>query len=1155
MFAERPVCRIALLLVLVTLIITVMPAASGAQPACQPDGDVDQNGSLTAADALLAFRQALGLSQLRACQQTIADVSPEPADPDGSITASDALCIFQKALGLPSCLDALPASNLPPVADAGADQSVDAGVMVFLLGTGSDPDGTIASHAWTQTGGTTVSLTGADAATAVFVAPDVSVDETLTFRLTVTDDAGSQASDEVMVTVHAVAAPPDQASAEEVFRQHISGPVVQTKCVNCHVANGASGHTRLVFVRSTDTPDHEAQNLQTFENFLAVVADEGGGSYVLNKIQGVGHGGGVQVSPGTTEFASMQRFLGLLGEEVAPPAPVTVETLFDTVLMASPRKTLWRAALILAGRVPTDAEYAAVEAGDESVLRATIRGLMTGEAFHEFLIRGSNDRLLIARDTGDLLNNPSLVDFTNEDYRRSVAVYEGVITRQEHWHWVRLVRHGVRQAPLQLIAYVAANDLPYTDILTADYVMANPWAADAYGASTRFDDPADPHEFRPSRIVNYYRKGEGFKTDNHPVTGFIRVVDPGPLLTIFPHAGILNTISFLNRYPTTATNRNRARARWTYYHFLGVDVEKSASRTTDPVALADTSNPTMHNPACTVCHSVLDPVAGAFQNYSDDGHYKWNLGGVDSLDELYKGGGPALAIQAESWAQRETLVWKVTLSTDVGSLRVMFINNFYDQTESGHVYLDRLDVVDIDGRVVASHEFEDLGVPTYHDGGRCGQARSSQPGGANDHVYLWGGWFSCAFYIDVNVPSTGAYDVEIVAWSDGRDDRYLGDVPFAEISVVANGYEEGDIWYRDMRAPGFDGAAAPDTDNSVQWLARRIVADDRFAEATIRFWWPAIMGREIAEFPDEAADADFEGRLLAANAQDAEVVRLAADFRNGFHGGLAYNLKDLLTEIVLSKWFRTDTLTDADPVRRTALRYAGAKRLLTPEELARKTAAITGVQWGRRNGGSEFSYTGPWLNALTDEYRMLYGGIDSEGITERARDLTSVMAGVASRHAVEVACPVVLREFYLLPDAKRRLFAGIKRTEGRAAAVKAKLVELHDKLLGIQLTEDSADVEAAYRLFDEVSTRGKKEGGNWFDWWRCSFNHDHRLLDGILDNVVVRHENEGWWWHELDHDRVRDLMSGTDFSDPHHTAQAWAVVLTAMMMDYRYLYL
>ena len=133
----------------------------------------------------------------------------------------------------------------------------------------------------------------------------------------------------------------------------------------------------------------------------------------------------------------------------------------------------------------------------------------------------------------------------------------------------------------------------------------------------------------------------------------------------------------------------------------------------------------------------------------------------------------------------------------------------------------------------------------------------------------------------------------------------------------------------------------------MQWLARQIVADPRFAEATVKFWWPALMGREVARPPEAEGDADFEGQLLAASAQGAEVKRLAQGFRGGFHGGPAYNLKDLLVEIVLSKWFRADRVIDADPVRRAALRHAGAKRLLTPEELARKTAAVTGVQWGR----------------------------------------------------------------------------------------------------------------------------------------------------------------------------------------------------------------
>ena len=946
-------------------------------------------------------------------------------------------------------------------------------------------------------------------------------------------------------------------SAEEVYHDRISEPIVQSRCINCHVQGGVSGHTRLVLARATDA-NHQALNLQTFRSLLDVVADDGGANYVLNKIQGVAHGGGVQVPAGSSDFTNMEWFLRLLGGEGdTATASLTPGNLFDTVRLAPHWKTLRRAALIFAGRIPTDAEYAAVEGGGESDLRAAVRGLMKGPEFREFLLRGSNDRLLTARRAGDILNNPSLVQLTNEDYRYSVEVYEGRIEPWEHGRWEHLVDHGVRQAPLQLIAHVVANELPYTEILTADYVMANAWSAFAYGASTYFDDPTDPNEFRPSRIEEFYLQGEDFKTDNHPVTGYIRVVDPGPLKTVFPHAGILNTISFLNRYPTTATNRNRARARWTYYHFLGLDIEKSASRTTDPVALADTNNPTMHNPNCTVCHAIMDPVAGAFQNYSDEGHYRWH--GEDSLDHFYKYQDDSmLAIEGESWADRETLIWPVLLPAGTETLRVVFANDFYDEQteEDGTIFLDWLKVVDAAGQVIASHEFEALGPPIA-PWGPCGEVRRNPTTGRNDHLVMWNGYENCTFYIDVEVPGVGTYDVEIAAWAPHY--QQYGEDGFARLSVVvdAYAYHEGDIWYRDMRVPGFAGRVAPDPDNSVQWLARQIVADDRFAEATVRFWWPAIMGSEIAEFPEASSDADFEGRLLAANAQDSEVARLAEGFRNGFAGSsYTYNLKDLLTEVVLSKWFRADALTDSDPVRRTALRDAGARRLLTPEELARKTAAITGVQWGRETGGRNVYYFGSWPSELSTEYRLLYGGIDSEGITERARDLTSVMAGVAKRHAAEVACPVVMRELYLLPDTERRLFDGIRRTETGATAVKAKLVELHDTLLGVRVTADSAEVEAAYQLFVDVSSRGKKAGKDHFEWWNCDFAQDDQYFDGILETAVELYEHHGGgWWHEFDWDGIDEFLSDHDFSDPQHTAQAWVTVLAAMMMDYRYLYL
>ena len=941
-------------------------------------------------------------------------------------------------------------------------------------------------------------------------------------------------------------------SAEQVFREHISGPIVQGKCIACHVEGGASGHTRLVFVPSS-VPDHEAHNLQTFKDFITEVED--GAGYILNKIQGAeGHGGGAPVPAGTPDYENMERFLRLLGEDVKP-VTLTPQTLFDTVTMAPVRKTLRRAALIFAGRIPTDEEYAAAERGGEA-LRATIRGLMTGPQFHEFLIRSANDRLLTDRWGEGIIDRTYFVDFTNERYSRSQAFASGDERAiRDFRDWYNRVQHGARRAPLELIAHVVENDLPYTEVLTADYIMANPWVAEAYGASTRFDDPEDAHEFKPSRIVSYYRHGEGFEVEDDPVLG-TRVLDPGPLSTDYPHAGILNTTVFLQRYPTTATNRNRARSRWTYYHFLGLDIEKSASRTTDPEALADTNNPTLLNPACTVCHRVLDPVAGAFQNYGDVGFYKDTRGGLDSLDGFYKRAkGPELHVRAESWRDRETLSWPVALAAGVETLSVVFILVHEERTRAqvANVNLDRMRVTDAGGRVLVSREFEDL-EPPVASWGSCGEVRENPSTGRRDHLLLWGGWNECAVFVDVEIPSDGVYNVEVVAWGERREPWEDG---LAKISVNANPYRKGDTWYRDMRAPGFNGELAPDPDNSVQWLAKQIVADERFAEATVKFWWPAIMGSEVAEPPEDEGDMNFEGLLLAANAQGAEVTRLARGFRRGFRGRAAYNLKDLLVETVLSKWFRADAVEDADPVRSVALRDAGARRLLTPEELSRKTGAVTGFEWRRT-----IDKPGCWSrcarrpSALTDKYRLLYGGIDSDGITERMRDITSVMAGVAERHAAIVSCPAVTREFYLLPDTQRRLFEGIDKHVTASDAIRRKLVELHDKLLGVQVTPHSPDVEAAYQLFEDVRERRREAQDGGFNIWDCElWWEDNFFFEGILDDILVEYEDGGYGGYGYDWDRVNAFRDGIDWSDPRYTTQAWVVVLAYLLMDSRYLYL
>ena len=1069
-------------------------------------------------------------------------------------------------------------------------------------------------------------------------------------------------------------AAPEHTTAAGIFAEHIA-PIVQAQCARCHVAGGVAAGARLIFERGDDAATEE-RNLRAFADFLANVED--GADVILHRVQGVGHGGGVQIAGDTEDHAHLAHFLAQLGE-ASPPAP-SPATLFDAVVMEPPSATLRRAALVLAGRVPTQAEHAAVASGDLETLRTTLRGLMSGPAFHAFLIRASNDRLLTDRELARFSvigNDGHFVDYDREYIRLRDAGGRAV------WEWHHAVQYGAGRAPLELIAHVAENDLPYTEILTANYIMANPAVAGVYGAATAFANLEDVHEFQPATITRYHHHGPGYLAHFDPNVG-LRVLSPGPQALHHPLAGLLNTKAFLQRYPTTATNRNRARARWAYYHFLGVDVERSAPRTTDPDALADRNNPTLRNPACTVCHSDLDPLAGAFQNYGDSGYFRDQWDGLDALDYFYKNGADsAAAVRGQSAAEPGPGAWRLTLPAGETTLGVTYTNDFYDEAtgDDGIIFLDRLRVLDAAEREVAHFEFE-TATPVA-PWGPCGEPA------ADGHLLLWNGGFECAVHVPVRMHAAGEYRVELYAW--GHRHPLYGDEGYAKVSVVADPYHKGDTWYRDMRAPGFHGMAVPDSNQSLAWVARRMADDERFAPATVRFWWPALMGREVAEPPGTEDAPDFHGRLLAATAQQAEVSRLAAGFKRGFRGRPAYNLKDLLVEMVLSPWFRAATVGELDPVRRVALRHAGARRLLTPEELSRKTAALTGVEWGRWHHPARKPHR-QRSASLNDEdaYRLLYGGIDSDGVTARARELTSVMAGVAKSHAAHVSCPVVLRELYLLPDAERRLFAGIdadvsphfalggdfalattrktysvrgpleagamtvflkfpndyadpfgdrnvrldrltvRRAGGRVAQtieletlpaqnncnlpvddhyalhcrgwlrvpftidapgdyavavhawadahgdeaavlqvvvesdratatgeriIKRKIVQLHERLLGVSPEEAAAEAETTYDLFVEIWQRKRAAGETSFWNAACHWDSDIHFLDGFLPDAVGERQADYGPYRHWRWGRVSAFWEARDTADPHYAARTWVAVLAHLLTDYRYLHL
>ncbi len=168
-----------------------------------PANSVSINGSGTDADGTIqtyVWSQTSGPSSA-----TLSGVS------SANLTASNLLqgtYIFRLtvtdnngAIGFDDVKIIVNAANLAPVANAGADKSITLPTnTTTFTGLGTDSDGTISSYTWSQVGGTAVTLSNQNTVTLTVVVP---ADGTYTFRLTVTDNEGATAFDDVQLTVNA----------------------------------------------------------------------------------------------------------------------------------------------------------------------------------------------------------------------------------------------------------------------------------------------------------------------------------------------------------------------------------------------------------------------------------------------------------------------------------------------------------------------------------------------------------------------------------------------------------------------------------------------------------------------------------------------------------------------------------------------------------------------------------------------------------------------------------------------------------------------------------------------------------------------------------------------------------------------------------------
>ncbi len=461
---------------------------------------------------------------------------------------------------------------------------------------------------------TVVDLGTATASDAVDSAPDIVNNApasgfpvgTTIVTWTATDASGNSATAAQSVTVTAFAAEycedlvPD--FANDIYpRLDKTDPLA---CNGCH-----TGPAPL------DTPNGFAfpnapPGADDFEVFRAVASiDVGNNSLVLVKARGgENHTGGDRYPDGNADpdFVALANFVNRARGCIEEPDVGTEKVIFGT-----PYEQLHRITAVLGARPPSDDEIATVAGAADQAnllnrLGPIIDGLLNEDAFYERVVEMYGDLLLTnqyAASERDINFNFGLDAFSARTY------YETNFSGNERRALRQDANFGFARAPLELIRYILQNDRPFSEILTANYTMVNPYTAVVYGVNA--GDPSFP--FSSDRV-----RANHDRNDFRRVNQIVQTAGDG---SVVPLAGVIGTHGYLSRYPSTATNLNRKRARFTLMLFLGTDIEALAPRDALDLDNEVGDIPTYQDPQCTVCHDVMDPVAGLFTKRSNTGDY------------------------------------------------------------------------------------------------------------------------------------------------------------------------------------------------------------------------------------------------------------------------------------------------------------------------------------------------------------------------------------------------------------------------------------------------------------------------------------------------------------------------------------------------------
>lgn len=148
---------------------------------------------------------------------------------------------------------------------------------------------------------------------------------------------------------------------------------------------------------------------------------------------------------------------------------------------------------------------------------------------------------------------------------------------------------NVYEEPLRLIEHVIVNNKPYSEIVTADYSIAEPISAAVWGMS---------HSGTGEQVSQWL--------DQRPVSG------------------ILSSSGLYARHQSAGANYHRGRANVLSSALLCFDFLHSDITIDTSIDLANpqiVSNALRENPACVGCHQTLDPLASTIFGFQPGARY------------------------------------------------------------------------------------------------------------------------------------------------------------------------------------------------------------------------------------------------------------------------------------------------------------------------------------------------------------------------------------------------------------------------------------------------------------------------------------------------------------------------------------------------------